>query len=124
MTVLKTPVSPEDVQPESIDVFTSSHVLEHITDPCVWLAGLTKAMKAGGIVFTEVPRETRMVRSHKKPGIGHVLFFDGKTFHRMMTLQDSFEKLLLRDDGLTLRSVYRKSVSYTHLRAHETEADL
>lgn len=39
----------------SVDVFTSSHVLEHVSDPCEWLAEVWRLLRPGGIVFTELP---------------------------------------------------------------------
>merc|ERR1712063_160563 len=38
-----------------VDVFLSSHVLEHFTDPCPFLGGLWRILRPGGLVFTEVP---------------------------------------------------------------------
>merc|ERR1719316_196354 len=48
---------PSKVAAKSVDVFTSSHVVEHFADPCTWLQGLRTIMKPGGIIFTEVPNQ-------------------------------------------------------------------
>ena len=48
-----------------IDLFLSSHVLEHLPDPCSFLSALHVKMAPGGAVFTELPNDTqeRILRS-------------------------------------------------------------
>lgn len=55
----------------SVDLFISSHVLEHIPDLCTFLKELYQVMKPGGAVFTEVP-------NHNDKYVRGVL---GGTFH-------------------------------------------
>lgn len=43
------------VAAESVDVVTSSHVLEHISNPCTWLTEVKRILRPEGIVFTEIP---------------------------------------------------------------------
>ena len=42
-------------QPSSVDLFLSSHVIQHMSNPCEFVSQLFKIMKPGGIVFSEVP---------------------------------------------------------------------
>eukprot|EP00401_Gymnodinium_catenatum_P039156 CAMPEP_0117471670 /NCGR_PEP_ID=MMETSP0784-20121206/7850_1 /TAXON_ID=39447 /ORGANISM="" /LENGTH=427 /DNA_ID=CAMNT_0005265795 /DNA_START=15 /DNA_END=1298 /DNA_ORIENTATION=+ len=46
----------EDLLPDgSLDVITSSQVVEHIAETCKWIRGVWNALKPGGIVFTDLP---------------------------------------------------------------------
>mmetsp|Transcript_58986 Transcript_58986/g.140843 ORF Transcript_58986/g.140843 Transcript_58986/m.140843 type:complete len:354 (-) Transcript_58986:72-1133(-) len=96
-----------DVAENSIDVFASSHVVEHMTDPCPYLAGLYKALKPGGVVFTEVPHQYEDPAKQITRGMLHLLYFNQDTFQSMMEI-GGFTKVYANDDGTYIRSVYRK----------------
>jgi SAM-dependent methyltransferase len=59
-TVVRSMFNPSNATalPGGIDLFVSSHVLEHVGDLCTFLKQLFKLMKPGGVVFTEVPNHT------------------------------------------------------------------
>ena len=53
-----------------IDLFMSSHVLEHVPDLCSFTKELFAAMAPGGAVFTEVPNVTpAWLRAERQQGI-------------------------------------------------------
>ena len=49
--------TPGALPPGSVDAFTSSHVLEHLADPCDWLAETYRVLRPGGVLFTELPTQ-------------------------------------------------------------------
>lgn len=74
----------DDLQPASVDLVSSSHVLEHMTDPCTYVQKLRKVLRPGGYVFTEVPLQPtdhlqRMVR-----GLFHATFWTNASYNAMM----------------------------------------
>jgi len=46
---------PDLVPANSLDVISSSQVVEHIADTCKFVTGVWKALKPGGIVYTDLP---------------------------------------------------------------------
>merc|ERR1740123_2229104 len=50
---------PSKLALESVNVFLRSHTFEHTHDPCALLEGLDRVLKPDGIVFTEVPDDSR-----------------------------------------------------------------
>eukprot|EP00971_Amphidinium_carterae_P136553 2705564-Amphidinium_carterae.1 len=64
----------------SIDVFASSHVVEHIANPCHFTAGLYRALKPGGIAFTEVPNQYQDPVMGMSRGNLHLLYFGLQAF--------------------------------------------
>jgi len=56
-SLYKSMLEPGVLGSSSVDVLTSSHVLEHMTDPTVWANEARRILKPGGIVFTELPYE-------------------------------------------------------------------
>ena len=93
-----------------MDVFTSSHVVEHITDPGQWIDGVWLLLKPGGIVFSEVPNQyddpqlpKRIVR-----GRFHLLFFDHQRWFNFMTLA-GFECVCINHKGAAIQSIFRKT---------------
>ncbi|CAE8717070.1 unnamed protein product, partial [Polarella glacialis] len=75
----------ELLAPKSVDLFLSSHVIEHMPDPCWFLDGLKRVLKPGGLVFTEVPDQDPLGdRTFRRAGEIHLVFFNQKTFRNMM----------------------------------------
>ena len=68
--------------PESIDLFISSHVLEHVSDICGFLKELYTALRPGGSVFTEIPvySEAYIRHDRRSQGNFHLNFFTAKGF--------------------------------------------
>ena len=100
-----------DVAPDSsVDVFASSHVLEHVADPCEWLGRVRRILRPGGIVFTEIPTMWYNFSSSQPSAAGgvmfrhdrpiseaftlslHISFFGGAPFHT--TIKSPFERMM------------------------------
>ena len=74
----------------TVDVFTSSHVLEHLTDPCILFAEVARVLKPGGLFFTEIPNDNVLkakgAKKKKKAkdarlcGTFHRNFFGGRNW--------------------------------------------
>jgi|MDTA01.1.fsa_nt_gb 2-polyprenyl-3-methyl-5-hydroxy-6-metoxy-1,4-benzoquinol methylase len=64
----------------SVDLFVSSHVVEHLADPCAWISALQRILKPGGLVFTELPNQ----RNTLAGGQFHHLYMNASSFSRMM----------------------------------------
>jgi len=98
---------------KSVDIFTSSHTLQRFADPCPWLAEVSRVLKPGGLVFTEVPDQD------VDPGLGvsrggqfHLLYFNTTTLDQMMT-NAGFQPVKsvtvsMPPGGDAVRGVYRK----------------
>lgn len=69
------------------DVFASSHVVEHISDPCPWLADVHRILRSGGFVMTEVPDQYQQALADQKRirGQFHATYFNARSFDHMMT---------------------------------------
>lgn len=105
--------SADALPPGSVDIFLSSHVVEHVPDPCVWMQGVQHIMKPGGVVFTEVPDqysdpEMIEIGAFMTRGLFHLLYFNKETFDSMMDM-GGFESInsVMRDGGY-VRALYRK----------------
>ncbi len=57
----------------STDVVVISHVLEHVTNPSLFLTNVTAGLRTGGVLFIEVPC---MDWDYKPMDEPHLLFFD------------------------------------------------
>jgi len=49
-------------QPGAFDLVTSMEVIEHVTDPALFLRGLKDALKPGGLMILSTPNRTRLSR--------------------------------------------------------------
>jgi len=70
-----------------INLFLSSHVLEHMPDMCDWASGLHHVMAQNGAVFTEVPNHTGAYIVNSKVavwGMGHISFPSPLGMQRIM----------------------------------------
>ena len=95
----------------SVDVFLSSHALEHVANPCSWLADVHRVLKPGGIVFTEVPDQYMDPDRRRLRGQFHLLFFNAHAHEAIMT-EAGFQKVPTaaagRQAGPVLRSIFQK----------------
>merc|ERR1719387_1815845 len=91
--IVPSPVNFSVLEDASIDLFMSSHCLEHLPDPCPFMDGLWRVLRPGGLVFTEVPIQIKKAidnfgRKREVPdllrGAFHLIFFKESTFDRMM----------------------------------------
>ena len=73
-----------DLQPASVDLVSSSHVLEHVTDPCTYVQTLRKVLRPGGYVFTEVPLQSTDHLKHLVRGLFHATFWTNASYNAMM----------------------------------------
>ena len=73
-----------------IDLFLSSHVLEHMPDLCTFLRELHSVMAPGGLVFTEVPfQPAARLKAYANGGA------QGGLFHLSLPSQRSMDLLML-----------------------------
>jgi len=63
------------------DVVVLSHVLEHVTDPSLFLTNATAGLKTGGVLFIEVPC---MDWDYKPLDEPHLLFFNKHTMKLLL----------------------------------------
>jgi len=100
-----------ELEPESVDVFMSSHAVEHLVDPCPWLSALKKVLKPGALVFTEVPIEYNNPDKNWTNGLFHMMWICDSAWGSMMR-QAGFEEVELKTVhhqwGLAVRSIFRK----------------
>ncbi|WP_066652281.1 bifunctional 2-polyprenyl-6-hydroxyphenol methylase/3-demethylubiquinol 3-O-methyltransferase UbiG [Sphingomonas sp. CCH10-B3] len=54
--------SVEDLSDESFDLVTSMEVIEHVTDPAAFVAGLAVALAPGGLLVLSTPNRTMLSR--------------------------------------------------------------
>jgi len=92
----------DQLAPASVDLFMSSHAVEHLVEPCPWLAALMKVLKPGGLVFTEVPLEYDDPDQNITRGLFHMMYFNVQSWRSMM-LQAGFEEIELNKG----RSIFR-----------------
>ena len=63
----------------SVDLIMSSHVVEHISEPCVFLKEVYAALKPGGLMFHEIPQQRRKDGQHplekNQHGVFHMTFW-------------------------------------------------
>ena len=65
----------------SVDLVVMTHVLEHVTEPDAFLIESTRRLRAGGILFIEVPCRDW---EHKALDEPHLLFFDKTPMKRLL----------------------------------------
>jgi len=69
---------------EPVDLVVMTHVLEHVTEPAAFLLESTQRLRAGGILFIEVPCRDW---EHKPLDEPHLLFFDKEPMKRLLENQ-------------------------------------
>lgn len=92
------------ISDSSIDIFISSHVLEHIPDLCLFFTQLYERMKPGGAVFSEVPSHNHDVVATTFGGMFHVTLFDARGWILMMEAV-GFELMHIEKTGANERTV-------------------
>ena len=92
-----------------INVFLSSHVIEHMGDLCEWARVLFELMAPGGVVFTEVPNHTRDYVKYSHHSVW------GK-FHLSLPSPQGLMKIMM-SAGFTLGQISTHS-SFTTVGAH------
>eukprot|EP00746_Dinoflagellata_sp_MGD_P035261 gnl/MRDRNA2_/MRDRNA2_184297_c0_seq1.p1 gnl/MRDRNA2_/MRDRNA2_184297_c0~~gnl/MRDRNA2_/MRDRNA2_184297_c0_seq1.p1 ORF type:complete len:415 (+),score=79.99 gnl/MRDRNA2_/MRDRNA2_184297_c0_seq1:132-1247(+) len=113
--VIPTLFDPNKLQSNSVDIFLSSHALEHMPDPCLWMAGLKTVLKPGGIIFTEVPAEYNDPENDAVHGQYHLLYFNETVFQKMMhgagfkEIQTKTVKPPVTKWGAAVRSIFQQT---------------
>lgn len=107
----------DQLAPNSVDVFMSSHTVEHLADPCPWFSALQKVLKPGGLVFTEVPMEYNDPEQRITRGLFHMMWLDETSWAKAME-QAGFERVEISTVrppftrfGVAVRSIFRKPLS-------------
>ncbi len=79
----------QDWRGESFDLVCMSHVLEHVSDPVDFLAGLYKITRPEGYLFIEVPNETlesvQFLCQYQLQGYMHLVFLNEATLRAALT---------------------------------------
>ncbi len=109
------------ITPLSVDVFLSSHVIEHIPDPCATLRLMYGALKPGAVMFHEMPRKTLEGVLQVQGGLFHTTFWTVETVRNVFTAV-GFEEIAIETfknfqevdpsgRGKYIRSLFRKPLS-------------
>jgi SAM-dependent methyltransferase len=107
---------------EKYDVIILSHILEHVWYPREILNIIKKMLKAGGVIYVEVPFELYTPLIKRKIGdICHVSYFSMKTLHQVLMLSGlhvikakrSLEIYNLRDVPVLYALVTNSSTKHT-----------
>jgi SAM-dependent methyltransferase len=94
----------------SFDVVFSSHVIEHIADPCDLLREMSRILRPGGAIVTVVPTQLASpsfrlfgkLTGESPPR--HVSFFTKPTFNRMLIYNDF--KIIYSEQNIELLKIY------------------
>lgn len=74
----------DDMPPDQqFDVILCNHVLEHLADPVDTVRRLRKHLKPGGVLYAEVPMETRGGIQLSYDPVTHINFFTQNSFELM-----------------------------------------
>lgn len=77
----------------SVDVITSSHVMEHVADPVSLISEMRRILRPGGAVLTVVPTQFRSpsyLIANDLPGEGpprHVAYYSRENYNRLLERQ-------------------------------------
>lgn len=105
------------VQKNSVDLFITSHVVEHIPDVCVYFKQVFDVMKPGGAVFTEIPNHNLEYVKTSGDGMFHLFYPTPEGFMHLMRASGFVpvvEALIGSDDflavpeGFHIRSIHVK----------------
>jgi len=86
---------------EQYDLIVMSHVLEHVTEPVVFLNNAANKLKKNGMIFIEVPCKDWLHKSIDEP---HLLFFDKEPMNRLLE-KTGFIDITLSYHGQTLKEL-------------------
>jgi len=100
--------TPGVLNESSVDIFTSSHTLEHLADPCPWLAEIYRVLTPGGLVFTEVPDQDNDPAQGLVRGQFHLLYFKESTFKEMMSNAGFEHVSSVTTTQNAVRAIFRK----------------
>jgi hypothetical protein len=89
----------------STDVVVISHVLEHVTNPSLFLTNVTASLKTGGALFIEVPC---MDWDYKPLDEPHLLFFD-KNSIKLLLEKLGFSAIEVSYHGQEIEAMKRES---------------
>ncbi len=92
------------VAPESVDLFISSHVLEHVPDLCNFFTQLYGKIRPGGVIFSEVPNHTLDYVKTTFGGQFHVTLFNARGWILMME-SVGFELMVIETVGVEERTM-------------------
>jgi len=121
-TLVPTLFDGTSLRASSVDLIMSSHVVEHISEPCVFLKEVYTALKPGGFMFHEIPQQRRTDGQHplNKMQLGeyHMTFWTHESVDYVFKFC-GFEKVKLQvfsdytkvdtnKKGKWIRALYRK----------------
>jgi hypothetical protein len=98
---------------EPSDLVVMSHVLEHVSDPVVFLNSATRALRRGGAIFIEVPCQDWKHKALDEP---HVLFFEKKTL-QLLLAKIGFEDIQVSYYGQPIRVLCSRAWLHNKLTA-------
>jgi len=124
VNVIAGPFDPEKLPTDGVDLFVSSHVLEHMPDLCGFLSELHNKMNPGAAIFSEVPNHTREYLMNEFGGQFHISFPTERGFLNIMEANDfkmvAMDLFAVGDEkntkggGAHIRSVFIKPSKYEH----------
>jgi len=95
--------------PDSVDIVTMFHVLEHLPDPKSAIERMFNALRSGGYLFIEVPN---ILQSDASP---HNIYFQAHLFYfslnSLLSLTSPFFELITHEDRGNLRVLLKKRLS-------------
>lgn len=96
------------LQPASVDLVSSSHVLEHVTDPCTYVQMLRTVLRPRGYVFTELPLQSMDHKHRWVRGLFHATFWSSASYNAMME-RSGFTLVAkqIAQHGLVVRQLHR-----------------
>ena len=89
-----------------VDLVVLSHVLEHVSNPIMFLSDATRTLRKGGALFIEVPCRDW---EHKKIDEPHLLFFDKKPMLYLLN-ELGFENIQLSYHGKEIEKLRSNSL--------------
>ena len=88
-----------------VDLIVISHVLEHVSDPTIFLNTVTRNLNKGGVLFIEVPCYDYL---HKELHEPHLLFFD-KSPMKFLLEKIHFKNIKVSYHGEEISKLMKKS---------------
>ncbi len=99
--VITAPLESAPITPESFDIITIHHVLEHLQCPFMALSTLNRWLKLGGLLVLEVPNiETTQHSPINRFHHAHIYNFNANTLHALIE-KAGFELLTQENNGGT-----------------------
>jgi SAM-dependent methyltransferase len=100
----------EDFVQDSYDLIVSSHVLEHLLDPCNHLLSVKNALRKDGILFLEIPNQYALNNyvGIDAPKNGHLYFYSINAIKKLLA-RLGFEILFVKSCGFSVQQFARKN---------------